>query len=67
MAEMIQGKTEEETIRLTMEATGRPREWVLFYLAVSRGQIAGDVIIDGDETLQDPDIKPIVDLPELSD
>ena len=42
---MIIGKTEEETIAITMEALGVSREEALVILAIERGESEGDVVV----------------------
>lgn len=42
---MIEGKTEEETIAITMEVLGVTREQALVILAIERGETEGDVVV----------------------
>lgn len=43
---MIEGKTEEETIAITMEVLGVTREQAQVILAIERGESDGDVVIE---------------------
>ncbi len=42
---MIEAKTEEETIAITMKALGVSREQALVILAIERGETEGDVVV----------------------
>lgn len=43
---MIEGKSEEETIAITMEVLGVSRERAIEILAIEQGEISGDVVAE---------------------